>query len=194
MTVLVSGFIGGFFGLPGLIIELPISTTLMLRSIAGIARSEGEDISSGDTQLACITVFALGGRARADDAAETAYYAVRAAVTRAVSEAAEYIAERGIAEEGTPILIRVMARLASRFGVILTDKMAAELVPILGGLGGAAINLVFISHFQAAAQGHFIIRRLERRYGRETIKKEYESCLREMRKGEAASRPHKSPL
>ena len=39
--VLVSGAVGGFFGLPGLIVELPISTTLMLRSIADIARSEG---------------------------------------------------------------------------------------------------------------------------------------------------------
>jgi hypothetical protein len=29
-------------------------------------------------------------------------------------------------EEGTPIVIRVMANLASRFGVIVTDKMAAE--------------------------------------------------------------------
>ncbi len=73
--VLVSGAVGGFFGLPGLIIELPISTTLMLRSIADIARSEGEDLSSFDAHLACITVFALGGRSRDDNAAETAYYA-----------------------------------------------------------------------------------------------------------------------
>ena len=35
--VIVSGAVGGFFGLPGLIVELPISTTLMLRSIADIA-------------------------------------------------------------------------------------------------------------------------------------------------------------
>ena len=177
--VLVSGAVGGFFGLPGLIVELPISTTLMLRSIADIARSEGEDLSSVDTRLACITVFALGGRSRSDNASETAYYAVRAALSRALSEAAEFIAERGIAEEGTPIVIRLIANLASRFGVIVTDKMAAEMVPILGALGGASINLLFINHFQAAARGHFIVRRLERKYGGEFVKEEYEKVLRE---------------
>ena len=182
MTV-VSGAVGGFFGFPGLIVELPISTTLMLRSIADIARSEGEDLSSVDTHLACITVFALGGRLSSDSAADTAYYAVRAALTRALSEAAEFVAQRGIAEEGTPIAIRVMANLASRFGVIVTDKMAAEMMPIFGALGGASINLLFINHFQAAARGHFIVRRLERKYGGEFVKTEYEKMLGELRNG-----------
>ncbi len=180
-TVVMSGAIGGFFGLPGLVLELPFSTTLMLRSIADIARSEGEDISSMDTRLACMTVFGLGGKTRSDDAAETAYYAVRAALARSLSKAAEFIAERGMMEEGTPIAIRMMANLASRFGVFVTDKMAAELVPILGGLGGAVINLIFIKHFQAAARGHFTVRRLERKYGGELVKKEYERVLRELR-------------
>jgi hypothetical protein len=181
--VIVSGAVGGFFGLPGLIVELPISTTLMLRSIADIARSEGEDLSSVDTHLACITVFALGGRSRGDNAAEAAYYAVRTALTRTLSEAAEFIAQRGIVEEGTPIVIRVMANLASRLGVIVTDKMAAEMIPILGAVGGALINLLFISHFQSAARGHFIVRRLERKYGEELVKREYEKVLGELGHG-----------
>jgi len=176
--VLVSGAAGGFFGLPGLIVELPISTALMLRSIADIARSEGEDLSPVDAHLACITVFALGGRTRSDDAAETAYYAVRAALARALSEAAEFVAQRGIMEEGAPMVIRVMANLASRFGIIVTDKMAAEMVPVVGALGGASINLLFISHFQAVARGHFIVRRLERKYGPESVKREYETLLK----------------
>lgn len=182
VMVLISGAAGGFFGLPGLIVDLPISTVLMLRSIADIARSEGEDLSSEEAQFACIMVFALGGRAKTDDAAESVYYAARLAVTRAVSEAAEFIAERGIAEEGAPILIRLMANLASRFGVIVTEKTAAELVPVLGAVGGATINLIFISHFQAVARGHFIMRRLERRYGKEAIKKEYEVMVDELRR------------
>jgi len=181
--VLVSGAVGGFFGFPGLIVELPISTTLMLRSIVDIARSEGEDLSSVDTHLACITVFALGGRLSSDSAADTAYYAVRAALTRTLSETAEFVAQRGIAEEGTPIAIRAMANLASRFGVIVTDKMAVEMIPIFGALGGASINLLFINHFQAAARGHFIVRRLERKYGGEFVKKEYEKMLGELRDG-----------
>ncbi len=177
VMVFVSGAVGGFFGLPGLIVELPVSTALMLRSIADIARSEGEELSSIDTHLACITVFALGGRSRSDNAADTTYYVARAAVTRTLSEAAEFITRRGMMEEGAPIAIRVMANLASRFGVIVTDKIAAEMVPILGALGGASINLLFINHFQAVARGHFIVRRLERKYGGEFVKKEYEKVI-----------------
>jgi len=181
--VLASGAVGGFFGLPGLVFELPITTTLMLRSIADIARSEGEDLSPVDAHLACITVFALGGRTRSDDAVETAYYAVRAALARALSEATEFIAQRGIMEEGAPIVIRVITSLASRFGIIITDKMVAEMVPLLGALGGASINFLFISHFQAVARGHFIVRRLERKYGSEIIRREYETLLETARGG-----------
>ena len=183
VMVFVSGAVGGFFGLPGLIVELPVSTALMLRSIADIARSEGEELSSIDTHLACITVFALGGRSRSDNAADTTYYLARAAVTRTLSEAAEFITQRGIMEEGAPIAIRVMANLASRFGVIVTDKIAAQMVPILGALGGASINLLFINHFQAVARGHFIVRRLERKYGGEFVKKEYEKVMGKFKKG-----------
>jgi hypothetical protein len=175
--VILSGAIGGFFGFPGLMVELPISTTLMFRSIADIARREGEDLSSGDAQMACIMVFALGGRSKSDNPADTAYYAIRAAVTRALSEAAEFITQRGMAEEGAPMLVRLMANVASRFGIVVTDKVAAEVIPIFGALGGASINLVFINHLQAAAQGHFIVRRLERKYGGERVRREYVRML-----------------
>ena len=75
-----SGAIGGAFGLPALAIELPVSTTIMLRSIADIAKSEGENIQYLDTKLACLTVFALGGRSAKDDAAESGYFAARMAM------------------------------------------------------------------------------------------------------------------
>ena len=38
-----------------------MSTIIMLRSIAEIARSEGEDLSDPETALSCVQVFALGG-------------------------------------------------------------------------------------------------------------------------------------
>ncbi|MDJ0881330.1 MAG: EcsC family protein, partial [Gammaproteobacteria bacterium] len=76
-----SGGLGGFFGLPGLVFELPVTTTLMLRGIAEIAREEGEDTRETETQLACVQVFALGGKTEVDDAAETGYYGVRLALS-----------------------------------------------------------------------------------------------------------------
>jgi len=176
--VALSGGVGGFFGLPGLLADLPISTVIMMRSIADIARSEGEDISSIDAQLACVEVFAFGGRKSSDDAIETAYYAVRAGLTRAVTEASEFIAKKGLVEEGAPVIVRLIARIAARFDLVVTEKVAAVMLPVIGAAGGATINLLFINHFQSIARGHFIIRTLEREYGQEFIKQEYEKIAR----------------
>src|SRR3984893_11176100 len=54
-----TGTAGGAFGLATLPIELPVSTLIMLRSIADIARSEGENLSDPETALSCVQVFAL---------------------------------------------------------------------------------------------------------------------------------------
>jgi hypothetical protein len=173
-VVTATGALGGAFGLAALPLELPVSTTVMLRSIADIARSEGERIRVPEVRLACLEVFALGGRTRSDDAAEVGYFAVRAALARAVSEAAQYIAERGLAQEGAPVIVRFITQVASRFGVAVSEKAAAQAVPILGAAGGAVINLLFINHFQDMARGHFIVRRLERTYGVELVRNQYD--------------------
>ncbi len=173
MGVAASGAAGGFFGLAGLAVELPITTTVMLRSIADIARSEGESLAQADTRHACIEVFALGGPTPEDDALESGYFAVRAALATSISEATRHIATRQLSSEGAPVLVRLISTVASRFGVQVTEKAAAQTVPALGAAGGAAINTLFINHFQDMAQGHFIVRRLERRYGKEEVRHVY---------------------
>ncbi|MGE5568556.1 MAG: EcsC family protein [Rhodospirillales bacterium] len=175
-----TGSVGGFFGLPALALELPVTTTVMLRSIAEIARSEGEDISDPGVRLACLEVFALGGRQEGDDSTETGYYAVRAVLARAITDAAKYISERGVAEQGAPVLVRLIAAIATRFGIVVTEKAAAVAVPVIGALGAATINLIFMEHFQNIAHGHFTVRRLERTYGPDVVRAEYERCSEEL--------------
>jgi hypothetical protein len=174
LAAITAGATGGAFGLPGLLVELPISTTIIFRSIADIARGEGEDIDSAKTRLACLEVFALGGRSKTDDGVETGYFAVRSALAHAVSEAARHIAERGLSEKGAPALVRFVSAVASRFGVTVSEKFAAMAVPAIGAVGGAVINSVFINHFQDMARGHFVVRRLERCYDMKSIQREYE--------------------
>lgn len=173
VVVGVSGGVGGAVGILGLIVELPISTGIMLRSIADIARGQGEQLNLPEVKLACIEVFALGGRTSKDDASESGYFAVRAALAKAVSEAVEFIAERGIAREGAPALVRLVSQLAERFGITVSEKVAAQAIPAIGAVGGALINLLFIDHFQDMARGHFSVRRLERKYDPATVKAAY---------------------
>lgn len=169
-----SGVIGGAFGFAALPVELPASTLVMLRAIADIARAEGEDIASPETALACMQVFALGGRSPDDDNLESGYFAIRAVLAQTVSEAAKYMLQKGVIDETAPVLIKLVAMIGARFGLVVSQKMAAQAIPILGAVGGAAVNYAFADHFQSIAMGHFTVRRLERAYGAAAVRAEYE--------------------
>ncbi len=173
MLVAGSGVAGGAAGMAAIPLEIPVSTTIMLRSIADIARSEGHDISLLETKLACLEVFALGGRCSWDDSVEEGYWVVRTALARSVSQAAAFIGKRGLAEEGAPPIVRLISTIASRFSVVITDEVAAKAVPIIGAVAGGAINLAFMQHFQQMARGHFAIKRLERKYGMAFVEQAY---------------------
>jgi hypothetical protein len=173
LGVAVSGGVGGFFGIAAIAIELPISTSIMLRSIADIARSEGESIAAMETKLACLEVFALGGNSKSDDDTESGYYVVRATLAKYVADTSEFLVKKTLTDEGAPILLRFIAKIAERFGIQVTEKAAAQAIPAIGAAGGAIINTIFMDHFQDMARGHFIVRKLERKHGKEPIEKLY---------------------
>jgi hypothetical protein len=174
LIVAGTGAVGGAFGVAALPVELPVSTMVMLRSIADIARSEGERLHSVDAKLACIEVFALGGSSASDDGSEVGYFAIRAALSAAVADAARHFAVRGGATQSAPAIVRLIAQIANRFGATVTQKAAAQAVPVVGAAGGAAVNILFINHFQDIGWGHFTVRRLERKYGPEVVKRTYQ--------------------
>jgi hypothetical protein len=168
-----SGAIGGAFGLSALAAELPVSTTIMLRAIAAIAEQEGEDLADPRTGLACLEVFALGASSLDGEPSEGDYFAVRALLSRGVVEVADLALDKSAVREGAPAVVRLLAHIAARFGVVVSEKVMAQAVVVVGALGGAAVNLAFIEHFQNLARGHFIVRRLERVYGSEAVRAEY---------------------
>lgn len=171
---IATGAVSGFLGGPALLVELPVTTAIMLRSIADIARSEGENLDDIESRLACLEVFALGGRSNRDDAADAGYYGVRMALAMSVSAASSHIARNGLASRaGAPMLVDFVLTVSSRFGITVSEKIAAEIIPIVGAVGGALINTVFIQHFQDMARSHFTIRRLERKYGASFVQAEY---------------------
>ncbi len=173
IAVATTGATGGAFGLSAIPIELPVSTLIMFRSIADIARSEGEDLSDTEVKLNCLQVFALGGKSKKDDTAETGYYAVRLSLSKLIADAAKYITQKGLVKDGAPVLVRLISAIASRFGVVVSEKVAAMAIPAIGAVGGAMVNTFFIDHFQNMARGHFIVRRLERVYGEDVVKDKY---------------------
>lgn len=182
-----SGALGGFFGIKGTLVELPVTTTIIMRSVADIARSEGFLIRDPLVQADCIQVFALGGRSTEDDAADSAYYAARVGLSEISRETGRLLVEgaarhaAGATAQGIQLtpgqvaawLAQIIEAVAQRFGIKVTEKLALQAAPVLGAVSGAAINALFISHYQDMARGHFVVRRLEEKYGVDEIREAY---------------------
>ena len=169
----IGGGVSGFFGLAALPIELPVTTTLMLRAIADIARHHGEDLSTLEARLACLEVFALGAPP-GDRNGPLGYYASRIFLGRMAADATTILLERGVASISAPVVGGLVSEIATRFGIVVTERSAASALPVLGALGGATVNVIFMNHFQSVAQGHFAIRRLEREFGPALVRRLYE--------------------
>jgi hypothetical protein len=178
----LAGGVGGFFGMAALPVELPITTVLMLRAIAGIARAEGEDLSLIETRLACLEVFALGVRGP-HDRANVDYYAARLVLTRLTYDVAALLTERGAVNASTPVIAKLVGEIVGRFGLVVSDMSASSIVPVVGAIGGATLNMIFTEHFQRIARGHFTVRRLERIYGSHTIQGLYRGQSRKAARG-----------
>ncbi len=161
-----SGIAGGAFGLPGTLLELPVSTTLLLRQVAAVAAEQGEDLSDPLVQAECLKVFAFGGRNPQDDDAESGYFALRVALAEAVQTAVG----RGVAQ----FLPGFLGAIAARFGAPVAFKLSAQAAPVIGAAGGAAVNLAFLEHFRGIARAHFTVRRLERRHGAVLVRAAYD--------------------
>jgi len=183
LAAATSGAVGGAFGFTTLFIELPVSTTIMMRSVADVARSEGFDLREMSTRHACLEVFALGGNSGKDDASETGYYITRGFTAEVMHHLSAELAGRAVG--GSPVMIgltpkeagkwlaKLVEKVAARFGVVVTEKFAAQAVPIVGAVAGATLNTMFTDYYQDVARGHFIVRRLERTYGYETVRAAY---------------------
>jgi hypothetical protein len=174
LAVATTGAAGGAFGLFALPVELPITTTLMFRSICDIARSEGEDIHLLETQLQCLMVLGMGGSSSVDDAADLGYFIVRGTLAQSVSKATSEIATKGLSGHGSTALLKFLHTVASRFSVQVSEQVAAKSIPAIGAVLGAMVNTVFMDHFQQMAHGHFTVRRLEREYGQLAVERAYQ--------------------
>lgn len=135
------GAAGGAGGLPTALAELPVTTTVLMRVIQGIAAEHGFDPGDEQTRLDCLQVFGAAGPLERDDGADIAFLAARVSLTGA--------SMRGI-----------IARIAPRLSTVLGQKLAAQAVPVLGAVAGAAMNYAFTSYYQEMAHVYFGLRRL----------------------------------
>ncbi len=180
-TVAVTGAVGGLFGLLALPVELPLSTTMMLRGISEVAAQWGMDLDDPNVQLQCLYVFTLGSMSSTDHGdMDSNYLSSRLAFEQMIRAASAYMAKSSAKEilrafdtGAAPALMKLMARIARSFELALTEKIMVESVPLLGAIGGATINALFCDYFVEAARYHFGLLHLEKTHGKEAVQAEY---------------------
>ncbi len=184
LSVALTGSVGGLFGVAGLALELPITTTIMFRSITSIAKEHGEDVGHAEVQLQCLTVFCLGGPGTGDDALDSAYLAARFGLQEMVTHATRAVAGLTAAElaasiqrGAAPAVVSLIAKIAARFNVTVSQKVLVQSIPVLGAATGATINVAFMDHFNRVARFHFGIRSLERKHGIDVVQAAYRDAV-----------------
>ena len=139
------GAAGGFGGLPSALAELPVTTTVLLRAIQGIAADYGYDPDTPEIRAECLSVFAAAGPLEHDDGANMAFLSARVTLTGATVHG-------------------VIARIAPRLATVLGQKLAAQTVPVVGAVAGAATNYAYTSYYQEMAHVHFGLKKIADQY------------------------------
>ncbi len=135
------GAVGGIGGVSSALAELPITTTVLLRAIQDVAVQYGFDPEAESVQFDCIQVFSAAGPLEKDDGADLAFVSTRLALTGGAMQV-------------------LIARVAPKLAVVLGQKLAAQAVPLLGAVAGAATNFAYTSYYQEIAHVHFGLRKL----------------------------------
>lgn len=135
------GAAGGLGGVGTALAELPLTTTVLLRTIQDVAEELEFDPISDNVQFDCIQVFAAAGPLAHDDGADLGFLGARMALSSGGMQ-------------------KLMAWVAPRLAAVFGQKLAAQAVPVLGAVAGAATNYAFINYYREMAHVHFGLRRL----------------------------------
>ncbi|MDB5664845.1 EcsC family protein [Cypionkella sp.] len=146
----LSGAVGGLGGLPSTLAELPFTVTTIFTAIQKVAMQHGFDPQDPAVKLECLAVLGSGGPLREDDSVELSYLSSRLAVNGTVVQA-------------------FIARYAPKLALVLSQKLAAQMVPVLGAVAGAGLNYTFISYFEEMAQVRFKLRKMAEVHGAERV-------------------------
>ncbi|MBO9408508.1 EcsC family protein [Shimia sp. R9_1] len=135
------GAAGGAGGVTSSLAELPITVTVLLRAIQGVAVQHGFDPSKESVRFDCVRVLAANGPFEEDRGADLAMLEQRA----------------GLAVGGAKWVTSV---IVPRLAPVLGQKLAAQAVPVIGAAAGAATNYAYTSYYQDIAHVHFGLRKL----------------------------------
>ena len=149
-AAMAAGAAGGAGGLATALAELPFTITMILNAIRQEARAAGFDPDTDDIRAECIRVFGAGSPLAADDGINTSFLSARLTLTG-------------------PAVQKVIATIAPKLAAALGQKLAAQAVPVLGAISGAALNGAFLGYYRDMARIRFALLGLANRHGAEAV-------------------------
>lgn len=149
-AAMLTGAVGGAGGIATSVAELPVTITVILHAIRRAAREAGYDPDDPAIRAECLRVFSAGGPLAADDGINTSFLSARMTVTG-------------------PALAQLVRSVAPRLAAALGQKLAAQAVPVMGAVAGAALNAAFLSYYREMAEIRFALLRLAEQHGAEPI-------------------------
>jgi hypothetical protein len=145
-----SGAAGGIGGLSTALLEMPATVALIFGAMQKIASENGFDPVSEDTRLTCLEIFGAGGPGTRDDGVNSTFLGTRIGLNGSTLSA-------------------VISRIAPRFAAIISQKFAAQVVPVLGAAAGAGVNYAFMDYYQEMARVRFGLKRLAQAHGEDAV-------------------------
>lgn len=153
-AVIATGAAGGAGGLATAVAELPVTVTLLLNAIRAEARQAGLDPDEDWVRAECLQVFAAGSPLAQDDGVNTSFLASRLALTGSAVQ-------------------KLIGTIAPKLAAVLGQKLAAQAVPVIGAVSGAALNAAFLAYYREIARVRFALVKLGQVHGPDAVEAEF---------------------
>jgi hypothetical protein len=171
-TTMAEGIPGAQLVIPSLILtDVTSSMTLLSRHTCRIATAYG--YSSKKLENLPHLMAAMAPQSESSD---EGYIALKTAVVTSIREAGQFMSrttgvllDRQLLEREAPQMIRLIAYVADRLGIVVTQKELGILVPIAGAVLNTSINVAFQQVGHQTAKDYFRRLLLEDRYGEELV-------------------------
>ncbi|MBA3909423.1 MAG: staphylolytic protease PREPROENZYME LASA [Rhodobacter sp.] len=150
VAVMASGAAGGAGGIATSLAELPVTVTLILKAICAAAIEAGLDPKENWVRAECLRVFGAGSPQAGDDGVNTSFLTARMTITGSAVQS-------------------LIAKVAPKLAAVLGQKLAAQAVPVLGAVTGAALNAAFLNYYREVARIRFGLLRLAEVHGSEAV-------------------------
>lgn len=154
-----TGAMGGAGGIATALAELPVTVTVILHAILRAAEAEGFDTTLPEVRAEALRVLTAGGPLDDDDGINTSFIGARMTLNG-------------------PALHKLLAKIVPGFASVLSQKLAAQAVPVLGAVTGAALNAAFLTHYRELAHIRFGLLRLTVLHGAEPVRMRFEQELK----------------